>query len=345
MTRWTRKALIISVVSILVLAVVELISWIALSLISGNLVSYDDVSQQRLRVLANGSANEQPIVDRGRPAPKFVAREVIHPYLGFVLDRSTDSALRLEAGGPDALPFGFPLVDSGLFHLPSSKQLVVGITGGSVARNLAWHSGDILKNVIFSLSPKGIERVVLVNLAIQDYKQPQQLLTVSYLLGLGAHFDVLVNLDGFNEIVLPAIENEPYGVFAAFPRAWRFRAADLNPEMRRRLGELTYLRGRRASWAGFFSHPAFRFSMSAVLVWRVLDAQLKTTIDNRESDLSIWAAGSAAGFVTTGPAQQYASETALYSDLVSIWENCSLQLNRLATANGITYLHFLQPNQ
>ena len=344
-TTRTTKALMTALVGVLVLAAVELISWIALSLDSDRFVSYEDLSQQRMRVKASSSIDEQPIQARGDSAPKFVAREVIHPYLGSVLNRSTDSVLRFEAGGPDALDFGFPLVDYGLFHEPSNEQLVVAITGGSVARNLAWNSGDILKEAISALSPEGIERVVLVNLAIQGYKQPQQLLTLSYLLGLGAHFDVLVNLDGFNEVVLPAIENKPHGMFSAFPRAWRFRAADFNPEMRRRIGELTYLRGRRTSWAGFFSHPAFRFSMSAALVWRILDAQLETTIGNRGSDLSDWAAGSAADFVTTGPTREYPSDAALYSDLVSIWENCSLQLNRLATANDIKYLHFLQPNQ
>jgi hypothetical protein len=35
----------------------------------------------------------------------------------------------------------------------------------------------------------------------------------------------------------------------------------------------------------------------------------------------------------------------MYEELASIWRRCSEQLDRLCRADGIVYVHFLQPNQ
>ena len=50
-----------------------------------------------------------------------------------------------------------------------------------------------------------------VRLAIDGNKQPQQLMTLNYLLTLGAEFDIVINLDGVNEASLPGMDNVPYG--------------------------------------------------------------------------------------------------------------------------------------
>ena len=42
------------------------------------------------------------------------------------------------------------------------------------------------------------KRVEIVCTALGGYKQPQQLFSLMYFLALGGHFDVWVNLDGFN---------------------------------------------------------------------------------------------------------------------------------------------------
>jgi hypothetical protein len=53
---------------------------------------------------------------------------------------------------------------------------------------------------------------VVLSLAAPDYKQPQALMALKYLLVLGAHFDAIVNFDGVNEIALPESEPAPLGV-------------------------------------------------------------------------------------------------------------------------------------
>ena len=50
-------------------------------------------------------------------------------------------------------------------------------------------------------------------------------------------------------------------------------------------------------------------------------------------------------FITTGPFQPYSSESEMFEELATIWENSSVQMHRLCKANEIEYFHFLQPNQ
>lgn len=50
-------------------------------------------------------------------------------------------------------------------------------------------------------------------------------------------------------------------------------------------------------------------------------------------------------YVSSGPRMKFPSEDALYLELARIWADSSLQMSRLCEANGIRYIHFLQPNQ
>jgi len=51
----------------------------------------------------------------------------------------------------------------------------------------------------------------LVILGFPGYKQPQQLLALAYFLSLGAEYDLIINLDGYNDIVLPVTDNYNLG--------------------------------------------------------------------------------------------------------------------------------------
>ena len=45
-------------------------------------------------------------------------------------------------------------------------------------------------------------KIDIVRLALPGQKQPQQLMTLAWVQSLGAEFDIVVNLDGYNEAVL-----------------------------------------------------------------------------------------------------------------------------------------------
>ena len=92
--------------------------------------------------------------------------------------------------------------------------------GGSVARQFAVNATDLLSDELATCPEFVGWTCQFVRLAGDGYKQPQQLMTLIYMLSLGAEFDVLINLDGQNEAVLPKIDNIPFGLNSAFPGDW-----------------------------------------------------------------------------------------------------------------------------
>jgi len=261
------------------------------------------------------------------------AVEVVHPYLGFVQHAELN---------PNTSPQGFPMYDP----LPVSRapgRLVVGVLGGSFAAGFSLDARDLL---VTALKPLGRE-VVVVNLAVGGYKQPQQLLALAWALSLGSQFDFVLNIDGFNEVVLPVFDNLAHGVNPYYPRAWDKRVAGfLTPDSARRLASLTAAAESRAAWARRLLHWRLDRSVVMCLLWRTSDLALERESARLARGLEEARAAGVAGFLAPGPAVDMPSDPdRLYDTLAGQWHTCSLQMHRLCEANRIRYYHFLQPNQ
>ena len=97
-----------------------------------------------------------------------------------------------------------------------TETLAVGIFGGSVSQ---WFALQGARPLIATLqaSPGLRSRSILVlNFANGGYKQPQQLLFLNYLLAIGQRLDYVVNIDGFNEVAIAAV-NVAGGISVAMP--------------------------------------------------------------------------------------------------------------------------------
>ncbi len=114
-------------------------------------------------------------------------QEIIHPYLGFVIDFN-DEQKNKET-------YGFTTTVAPVIKREPGKLNVV-LLGGSVAQSMGEVMQEVLRRVC-RVPPN------VVNLGFAGYKQPQQLLALAYFLSLGAEYDLIINLDGYNEIVLP----------------------------------------------------------------------------------------------------------------------------------------------
>ena len=75
---------------------------------------------------------------------------------------------------------------------------------------------DILEKILLLRFPNN--RFKVYNAAIPGGKQPQQLFLLNYLLLLGYEFDIVINIDGYNEVVFPLAENLPNGLWPHYPR-------------------------------------------------------------------------------------------------------------------------------
>jgi hypothetical protein len=193
---------------------------------------------------------------------------------------------------------------------------------------------------------------VVYCLALSGMKQPQQVMTVNYFMSLGARFDVVIDLDGFNEIVLPMVENRPAGTFPFYPRMWDVRVSGLGDvELLRKAGRIAFLESIRFQAARFLSIPPLRYSVTANLFWYLADHGLvrRATFERTKMTLALLdrkhSEDEVRSYAASGPSRTYASDEAHYADLAAYWKRSSVLLSRLARGNGFHYFHFLQPNQ
>lgn len=266
----------------------------------------------------------------------WMAEDVIHPYLGFV----RESRVPVGTGAY----YGFLEDPNTWIHQQRDDTVVIGIFGGSVANFFFYDGGQELiatlkRNPLFA--GKTIE---LVPFSMGGWKQPQQLLALNYYLSLGGHLDIAVNLDGLNELFLPAHENIPKGVFPFYPRSWFFRVPfPTQKNVLPMLGQISYLTQKRSEWAHWFVSFPMRSSMTAGILWKIADGYLARKIGRREILLLAKSAEKTEEYIVTGPHRVYQSDEEGILDVVEYWQRASLLMHRMSVANDVQYFHFLQP--
>lgn len=265
----------------------------------------------------------------------------IHPYLGFVPPKHQEDLASFKEFS-DLHPEVFKVV----------------IFGGSVAESsFNYHKRRFEKLVEAHPLMEG-RQVHLVNLALAAHKQPQQLIQLAYLLGLGIVPDVIVNLDGFNELAVAA-ENTNLKTHPAFPSFIQYAhlavASSREQESLKLVAgilsnqRLLALRARRALDLGIQ-----RSSLATHLVLPVLQGlSVIVTQGFRKYEtllarpLRLDGGGSVEHYeadrvTVSGPFPRDGFQSPL-SALVEIWEVSSINMHALAQAHGSYYLHVLQP--
>lgn len=262
-----------------------------------------------------------------------VRHEVVHPYVGYVVDPTTE---------PGVNRYGFLQIDGPILKRRDGL-IIVGITGGSVAKELCQRSAATVKRRLQELI--GPIEIAVVCLAQDGFHQPQQAMAWSFFQCLGAEFDYFVNLDGFNEVALFQLENDEDDTWYAYPRGWEYRLTDTNnPELNRVIAEGADLRRQRAALAQRFVPFQQLPLMSIHQLWSVLDGSIQRRLLEKTVRLKELNVASQAQYSHTGPAVQFESPAERIESLVDLWSQCSLTLNRVCSAGGMHYLHRLQPN-
>ncbi|OAI56699.1 hypothetical protein AYO47_08770 [Planctomyces sp. SCGC AG-212-M04] len=267
------------------------------------------------------------------PTRSGVRAEIVHPYVGFVVDPN------LAAGFNQ---YGFLQVDGPILKRRPGLT-IVGITGGSVARDLCQKSSGALKQRLRELI--GAAEIAVVCLAQEGFHQPQQVMAWSLFRSLGAEFDYLVNLDGFNDVVLYQKETGDDFTWFAYPRAWETRLSDTaNPELNRLIGLGVILRQRRMQWAARF-HRLERIPLLSIhMAWNAIDEHYTGAIADVTGQMQTAKLASLKSYSHTGPAVQFSSNEARIAALVELWANSSENLSQMCSGAGTTYVHCLQPN-
>ncbi|HZS36033.1 MAG TPA: hypothetical protein VFF06_04365 [Polyangia bacterium] len=270
---------------------------------------------------------------------------VVHPFFGYAVDPQSEALHDVPAGLKND-PNGFQTGSSPIQKRAPDK-VIVAITGGSVAY---WLSVIARRELIEELSKaaalKG-KRVELVTLAIGGFKQPQQLMALTWFLALGGEFDVVINLDGFNELALSTAENLDGGTFPFYPRSWPVLAGQIDdrPTLST-VARLSLARDQRAELAQAIDGSWLRWSIAANALWSLRDAIRVKEIARLEREIADETRARPRTFLRNGPPPApYADTDAYYRDLAQFWKRASIQISFLAQANGFRYFHFLQANQ
>jgi hypothetical protein len=112
--------------------------------------------------------------------------------------------------------FGFVALQDYPFIKTSPRQYIIGIFGGSVG---VWFcqigAHHLLEGLRRNAFFKDRELIPLC-FSHEGYKQPQQLLVLAYFLSIGQSFDLVVNIDGFNEVALSSL-NDQRGLDISMP--------------------------------------------------------------------------------------------------------------------------------
>jgi hypothetical protein len=274
------------------------------------------------------SANVSP--DDPRVADQ---RVVIHPYFGYTANPAKPGVNAYGFFGAD------PLAER------SDGVARVAITGGSVADQLVKTASATLAEALSGAPRFAGRSIELVDLALGGYKQPQQLLVLATLLALGAQFDAVIDVDGFNEID-GAKDNLQDGINPYYPYTWNLHARQaLDPVALVHMSAVEAARARRETLRTDFARWPVPHSAFLLTLWDLLDRRQEATIRAETAALRDALAHSPATPQQTGPAVAFADDNAMYADFVEVWARASLEMAMLCASHGIAYFQFLQPNQ
>ena len=253
---------------------------------------------------------------------RTIAGNITHPFYGYSY-RSPSNAL-------NAMPPRQGREDT----------VVIALLGGSVA-NQVYPFFQKAVNRWFAANPRPRQPLVL-DLTLAGSKQPQQALMIANNLLLGGEFDLIVNLDGFNEVDGSVKDNFEQGVFPFFPRLWAERVGQTGAEGLL-TGNIAVLRREQARLAAVRETSPLRWSALFGLThhWRQernaaeiirLSHQLATA----EVDYNL---------ERHGPRLRGRNTDEMMLAAARFWQRGALMMRRLAELAGADYYHFLQPNQ
>ena len=276
----------------------------------------------------------------------------LHPYFGYVgkYDLSLKYPFSKAAFYPNNYSFYSPY--SYPFKKQHENQFVIGIFGGSVALSLSCFELDyhLLTQSLQQIPYFKNKEIIVLSFANGSYKQPQQLLVLNYFLSIGQEFDMVINVDGFNEVALSYLNNQ-HGIDISMPNQLvimplvQLANRDLSPEAlgltldilqskSRMKSALTRLENCRLATCYVFTWLQLKHSANEYNEELLRFGQLQESMrPNKDSLVKI-----------DSPPSPLDDAAALQS-IGSLWAESSLMMKNTLDSRHASYFHFLQTNQ
>jgi hypothetical protein len=220
------------------------------------------------------------------------------------------------------------------------RDFVVGIFGSSTAEGLALHGRETIVKYLQSNPALRERNIIILNFGIGGYKQPQQLLTLSYFVALGQHFDLIINMDGSTNAYIGWDNVARYQVDPSMPAArfvyglenWLAGAGanGATDSTRARIAALNALLDRTRSAALFYLLTTIRDQLERKRVEVVTDEE--KILPGRQYIIRMQQAKQ----------PEFSQNVDRIAD---VWARSSLEMAGIADRIGATYVHLLEPNQ
>ena len=216
--------------------------------------------------------------------------------------------------------------------------VVVGVLGGSVAADVV---GSLAGALLKHLAKEGGDTPawpILIDLAYSGYHHPQQSLVFTNVRASGVQFDIVVSLDGVNEVWLPMGDHKTSGIYPVYPARWS-SAVGFSADQRVAVARMAVLREEQRA----LTTSAFGGSALLDLARRYRLDQIGRLIVDRHQDLA--ATGQERhNLQSTGPFEVFTKQE-VRNVMTETWYRSALFLAGMAERHGAEYYHFLQPNQ
>lgn len=307
--------------------------------------------QERRLVYLNAASPAAPV-----PAEEATYKQRLHPYFGFTGPYSATLRTRRGTLYTNSLGF-FQREELTLPVARAERDFIVAVFGGSVASNvvMAPLGGVQLGDALRKLPALEHRRVVVIDMAQGAGKQPQQLLELAYLQALGQSLDLVVTIDGFNELAL-GLENYRYGLDPILP-AGLIIGGLAREVMPPGVGTVDYyeiafrVSAAKRDLERHQTEARTARSGTAYLVDRALATLDQVTLNKHLERYAIAIAINATGDTSARwkmlgldmPVE--GGKPGIVRDLYSLWMRSTRQMRLLAAANHVGFLHIVQPNQ
>jgi hypothetical protein len=271
----------------------------------------------------------------------------LHPYLGY-LNFAPHTAL----GHYKINNYGFKTFGTN-YPFPKIKDreqyYIVAIFGGSVADQVFSNSKQSIKSELAKLPQLRDKEIHVLNFAQPGYKQPQQLQLLTYFLSIGQQFDLIINLDGFNEVVLGAanlqrdlaLSMPSYGHM--LPMMDLMNQSLLGPEKLQRLARITKYKEQLTALRDHLNKAKLG-STHLILTLLTRNAQKQYSEALLAYDQLPYNPHTQNAFHLNQADGKYEIKAAV-NRAADYWRDSSILMNKIAQANDIQYFHIIQPNQ
>ncbi|MDP8933490.1 MAG: hypothetical protein M3N42_04945 [Cyanobacteriota bacterium] len=274
--------------------------------------------------------------------------ERFHPFFGFIQKPRADFRPGFQVNNYGFIsPYDYPLKKT------KNNQFFIGVFGGSVASDYAIFQvqNQILPKYLKQFPGLKDKEFVILSFATGGYKQPQQLLILNYFLALGQELDMVVNIDGFNEVALSNLNNKNQ-VDLAMPSIQHigplanFANNSLSTKAMQATLRIQENKTRINEGLSSLQHCSLAACDALISVYvQHLVNNYKTDVIKFEKERTKQQKNDSGSVIYINTNKSVLQDSLAFEEMAWNWAKSSIFMHKVLSASNVPYFHVLQPNQ